>query len=225
MKDDVAAGVRTITLDREPMNTLDLDAAEWLCGRLASHPVDLPIVLQGTGGVFSAGVDAKRFVSYDQAQRVRMAQVITQMTAHLLSIPAPVLACIQGHALGGGFVLGLCCDDRMATQAEEVKFGLLEARAGIAFSSGPAHIVQHELSSPLRGQLTLSSRTISAAELLRHAVSDELAESDQLAGLAAQRIRQLAAQPGYRAVKLQMRGDLAARVRQPATEGREPAFE
>lgn len=225
MKERIEDGVRTITLHREPMNTLDLEAVEKLSALFEGHPSDLPLVLEGSDGVFSAGVDAKRFMTYDRAQRLEMARAITRMTAHLLSIPMPVVASIPGHALGGGLVLALCCDYRIATDAVQAKFGLLEAKAGIVFPDGPAHIVQSELSPPLLRQLTLSSRAAAGADLLQHAVLDELADTDRVGALAHERGRTLAAQPGFRAVKAQMRGALAARVRELAATGRETAFD
>lgn len=224
MKDYTQGGVRTITLHRHPMNTLDLEAVERLADLFESHPSDTSLILEGSGGVFSAGVDAKCFMGYDQAQRLEMARAITRMTASLLSITAPVVASIPGHALGGGFVLALCCDYRIATHAEEAKFGLFEAKAGIAFPAGPALIVQSELPANLLRQMTLSSRSVSASDLIRHAVFDELAETESVAERARARIGDLAAQPGFRAVKAQMRDNLAARVRQLAVEGREVAF-
>lgn len=222
--EDTKDGVRTITLRRNPMNTLDLDAVERLSALFENHPSDLPLVLEGSEGVFSAGVDAKQFMGYDRAQRIQMARAITRMTGRLLRIPAPVVASIAGHALGGGLVLALCCDYRIATNAEQAKFGLFEAKAGIAFPDGPADIVQSELPSTLLRQLTLSSRSVSATDLMRHGVFDEAADPDRVTALARNRARELAGQPGYGAVKAQMRGALAARVNKLADEGRESAF-
>jgi enoyl-CoA hydratase len=225
MIDTMTDGIRTITLSRAPMNTLDFDAVARLSALFESHPAETPLILDGADGVFSAGVDAKRFMTYDHAQRVNMARAITRMTGHLLSIAAPVVASIPGHALGGGLVLALCCDYRIATDASQAKFGLLEARAGIAFPSGPAAIIQHELPSPLLRQLTLSSRSVPGAQLLQHGVLDELVVPDHVSATARERVRELAAQPGFRAVKAQVRAALAARVRELASAGREFAFE
>lgn len=224
MQESTVDGVRTITLRRSPMNTLDLVAAEQLGVLFENHPNDLPLVLDGSDGVFCAGVDSKRFMEYGAAQRQQMARAITRMTAHLLSIPTPVVASIQGHALGGGLVLSLCCDYRIVTNAVSAKFGLREAKAGIAFPDGPAAIVQSELSQTLLRQLSLSSRIMSATDLLRHGVFDETADPDHVTQAANTRVRELAGQPGFRAVKAQMRGALAARVRQLAIEGCESAF-
>lgn len=224
MIETLEGGVRTITLRRDPMNTLDFDAIERLSALFENHPSDLQLILQGSEGVFSAGVDAKKYMDYDSARRLQLARAITRMTAHLLRIKMPVVAAISGHALGGGLVLALCCDYRIATNDEQAKFGLLEAKAGIAFPDGPAHIVQSELPPTLLRQLTLTSRSVSATDLMRQCVFDEVEEPARVTALAIRRARELAEQPGFRAVKTQVRGALAARVTDLANEGRESAF-
>jgi len=225
VKETVEAGVRIITLQRDPMNTLDLGAIETLSAFFAGHPPGMPLVLEGSAGLFSAGVDSRAFGQYTPVERIDLARAITRMTAHLLSIAAPVVAAVPGHALGGGLVLVLCCDHRVATRSETAKFGLFEARAGIAFPAGPALIVQSELSSPLLRHLTLSCGSVSSEELLRQRVFDELADPDDVASTARDRARDLAQLPGFQKVKAQMRGALAAAVRKLAAEGHEPAFE
>ena len=197
MLEDIKHEVRIVTLRRQPMNTLDINAIERLSEFFENHPPEMPLVLDGSEGVFSAGVDSKQFMGYDHAQRHHLARAITRMTAKILSIPAPVVASIPGH---------------------------LEAKAGIAFPDGPAELVQSELPPTLLRQLTLTSQTMSAADLLRHGVFDESDHPDRLTELAIVRARTLAEQPGFRAVKAQMRGALAARVNQLAQAGRESAF-
>lgn len=225
MRDVISEGVRTITLEREPMNTLDLEAVEALSALFAAHPADTPLVLAGAGPAFCAGVDSRAFLGYAPAKRLELARAITRMTARLLAIPSPVVAAVGGHALGGGFVLALCCDYRVATDGESAKFGLLEAKAGIAFPSGPAEIVRCELPPTLARQLTLSCRTITSRLLLDLAVLDELAGPGDVLATAQVRALDLARLPGFGAVKAQMRGGLAASVQGLAKAGGEPAFD
>jgi len=56
---------------------------------------------------------------------------------------------VNGHALGGGFVLMLACDYRIGVDIEAAKLGMTKAQAGIPFPVGPLEISPHEL-SPLR---------------------------------------------------------------------------
>ncbi len=224
MIDEMTHGVRTITLQREPKNTVDLITIQQLTTLFETHPPSVPMVLTGANGVFSAGVDAKAFMGYSGDQPLEMARAITRMTAALLAIRSPVVAAITGHALGGGLVLALCCDYRVATNREDARFGLLEGKAGIAFPSGPAAIVQTEVPAGLMRQLTLTSRMISAAELVQHAVFDECIGDEIVLERAQIFALELAAQPGFCAVKEQMRGALRDQVAHLAALGVEAAF-
>jgi enoyl-CoA hydratase len=70
-----------VTIDRPPVNALDLDAIAALERAFAATADDVPrngIVLTGGGQVFSAGVDTRAFVSYGRDQRRAMARAITR---------------------------------------------------------------------------------------------------------------------------------------------------
>jgi len=73
-----------------------------------------------------------------------MVLAITRMTAAVLSLSCPLVAAVNGHALGGGFVLMLCCDYRLAADDSTLRLGLTEARAGVPFPVGPTAIMKHE---------------------------------------------------------------------------------
>src|SRR5262249_34737956 len=132
-----------ITIDRPPVNALDLDMITALEQAFAAAAHDAPkngVMLTGGGNVFSAGVDTRAFAAYGSEQRHAMVLAITRMVARLLSIPSPVVAAVNGHALGGGFVLMLGCDYRIAVDNETAKLGMTEAQAGIPFPAGPLEI-------------------------------------------------------------------------------------
>jgi enoyl-CoA hydratase len=211
-----------ITIDRPPVNALDLDMITALEQAFAAAARDAPqngIVLTGGGNVFSAGVDTRAFAGYRREQRHEMVLAITRMVARLLSIPSPVVAGINGHALGGGFVLMLCCDYRIATDAESAKLGMTEAQAGIPFPAGPLEVMRHELSPELLRLMTLTSAVLKPSELLQARVLDALCASDDIKPRSIAAAKTLAAQPGFRAVKRQIRGGLAERLAARAASG------
>ena len=201
-----------LVLDRPPVNTLDLPAVRALTDAFAGHDPARPLVLTGAGKAFSAGVDTRAFTAYDSATRAELFRAITGMTAALVGIRAPVIAAVNGHALGGGMVLMLCADYRLAAEGEH-KFGLTEAAAGVPFPDGPVEIVRHELPGPLLRQLTLSSRVVTAGELAFHSVIDEIVPAETLEAEAGARATPLASQPAFSQVQAQIRGDLAARLK------------
>lgn len=213
-----------ITIDRPPVNALDIDMIIALEQTFAAAARDVPgngVVLTGGGEVFSAGVDTRAFAGYGSDQRQEMVRAITRMVARLLSIPSPVVAGINGHALGGGFVLMLGCDYRIAADSRTAKLGMTEAQAGIPFPAGPLEIMRHELSPELLRLLTLTSAVLKPSECLEACVLDALCPAEDIKSRAIAAAKSLAAQPGFRAVKRQIRGGLAERVAALAATGQD----
>lgn len=215
-----------LTIDRPPVNALDLATVEMLreaflaIGRDAARD---GVVLTGAGDrAFCAGVDTRAFAALDGAGRRAMVLAITAMTAALLAIPCPVVAAVNGHALGGGFVLMLGCDLRLAVNSAAARFGLTEAAAGIPFPAGPAEIIRSELPPALLRRWALSSAVVDSATLLEAGVVDARHAAHDLVGNAVQSAVSLAAQPAFIAVKRQVRGPLAARVASLAASGDDP---
>ena len=216
---------RLITIDRPPVNALDLDGILALEQAFALAARDAPrngMVLSGGGQMFSAGVDTRAFAAYTREQRHAMVHAITAMVARLLEIPVPVVAAINGHALGGGFVLMLGCDHRIATDADSAKFGMTEAQAGIPFPAGPLEIMRHELAPELLRRLTLTSAVLDGRELRDAGVLDELCPHDELSSRAVAMAKRMAAQPAFRAVKQQIRGGLRERLTALAAKRQDP---
>ncbi|MBR0798922.1 enoyl-CoA hydratase/isomerase family protein [Bradyrhizobium jicamae] len=216
-----------LTIDRPPVNALDLDAILALEQAFAAAAEEAPrngVVLTGGGQAFSAGVDTRAFAGYARDQRHAMVRAISRMVARLLAIPVPVVAAINGHALGGGFVLMLGCDHRIAIDGDAAKLGMTEAQAGIPFPAGPLEVMRHELSPELLRRLTLTSAVLRTRECHELRILDTLCAAEDLQSAAIVAARSLAAQPGFRAVKRQIRGGLAERLADLASTGNEPSL-
>lgn len=219
-------GTVLITIDRPPVNALDFEtivALERAFAAATREDPDNGVVLTGGGQVFSAGVDTRAFASYGRDERHAMVRAITRMVAQLLAIPSPVVAAINGHALGGGFVLMLACDYRIAVDVAAAKLGMTEAKAGIPFPAGPLEVMRHELRPEMLRRLTLSSAVLGTRELLAAGLLDALCGVEDVKSQSLEIARTLASQPGFRAVKRQIRGGLAKRVADLAATG-EDAF-
>jgi len=212
----MAGGVNQVIIDRPPVNALDLEAIIALREAFTHADKSLPVILTGAGGAFSAGVDTRAFASYSPAQKAEMVRAITAMTAAILSHPAPVVAAVPGHALGGGFVLMLCADVRLVADNPKARFGLTEAKAGVPFPAGPLEIIRQEMEPNLLRRLTLTSEVIGTDALLTAGIADRRVPAADLMEAAAETAREAAAQPAFTAVKQQVRGALIAKVRRLA---------
>jgi enoyl-CoA hydratase len=207
--------VTVVRLSRPPVNAFDLPMIEELrltFEGLEKRPSQVGVVLTGTGQTFSAGVDTKAYAAYEPVQRRALLHAGTTLTAAIFALSCPLVAAVNGHALAGGFMLMLCCDYRLAVDDDTLRLGLTEARAGVPFPLGPLAIIKHEIPSSLLRQLTLSSRVLSPRELVAHAVIDAVTDRDSIVETAVATVRELAAQPGFRVAKRQLRGELAAEL-------------
>lgn len=222
---DTAEDHTLITIARPPVNALDTEAVLAVQTAFLSAPKDLPIILTGTGTSFCAGVDTRAYAVYSPDEKADLILAITRMSAAILAHPAPVIAAISGHALGGGLVLMLACDVRIVSDSPKSRFGLTEARAGVPFPAGALKIIQHEVAPGLLRRLTLTSETISAADLVRHDLADAAYAPDALLSEAIQLARDTATQPAFQGVKRQMRSGLIDAVAALAHSGEDPLAE
>lgn len=131
-------GVARVTLARpEVRNAFDarlISALRSTFDRFASEPPDAlrVVVLAGEGDVFSAGADVewmRASVRLSLEENERDAAAMHAMFAAIDACPAPVVARVQGAALGGG--MGLCAVSDVVLAEAEASFGFTEVRLGI----------------------------------------------------------------------------------------------
>lgn len=219
-------GVALVRLARPPVNALDLPTIEALEAAFAALARERPrgLVLSGAGGVFSAGVDTRAFASYRGQEKADMVRAITRMVAQLYGLPFPCVAAMGGHALGGGLVLALACDLRLAVDGQ-ARMGLTEARAGVPFPAGPLEVIRAELSPELLRRLTLTSAVVGQAELLNAGVLDRLVPAESLEAEAVTAAGELAEQPAFALVKDQLRRPAQERLAALVASGDDPLIQ
>ena len=129
-----AGGVVRCTLDRPPLNLLEPGLIRALrdCFReLAADPTVRVAVLTGTRPrVHGAGMDVHVLAALDVARAKALITSLHEAIQAVHAAPFPVVAAINGHALGAGFELAIACDLRVA--ARGATFGLPEVRVGRA---------------------------------------------------------------------------------------------
>jgi enoyl-CoA hydratase len=171
VRTDVRDGVLVITLDRpDKRNALNwevtagLDAA---MNRLEDDP-DLRVgILTGGTSIFSAGADLRAGVGYP-TERGGLVGLIQRRRAK------PLVAAVEGMALGGGMELVLSCD--LVTASDQASFGLPEARLGLIPDFGGAFRVGKMLPPNVAREMLLIGRPIDAARAERLGFVNRLTE-------------------------------------------------
>jgi len=209
----VVDGVRVLRLARPPVNAIDLGLIGDIEVALAEAEASSngPLVLTGSATCFSAGVDTKAVQAYGAAERRRMVLGIDRMLARLYAFAGPTVAAVSGHALGGGLVLALACDVRLAASAP-AKIGLTEVTAGIPFPAAALAVVQAELAPPAARDLCLTGRIVDAGEGVALGLFDRVEPAAELVSRAVEAARRLAAPAAYARVKAQLRAATNARL-------------
>jgi enoyl-CoA hydratase len=162
-----APHVALVTLDRPPVNALNRGIREAfvrLFDRLEADDAVRAIVLTASGRVFCAGADIKEKAAQDRASgdHVRADRLTRDGFFCVLDSSKPVIAAVQGAALGAGFVLAACCD--MIFAAETAVFGMPEIDVG---QGGGASFLQRILPPSKVRRMLLTGERLPAAELYR----------------------------------------------------------
>ena len=136
---NLTLGVRAeIELNNPPLNVVSHELTVQLreaLSEVSRSPLVRVLVLYGSGGqAFCAGSDVKEFEQLHG--RVAEDKLLLEKLVYrqLANLEVPVIAAIEGHALGGGLELALCCDLRVASA--QSKLGMPELRLGVVPGSG-----------------------------------------------------------------------------------------
>lgn len=177
--------VLVITIDRPPFNAMTLDAHSELLAALRSVEQDEDedircIVLTGAGErAFVAGGDVGELGALDAASALVRTRVVRQVFDAIRRNPVPVIAAINGHALGGGLVMMSQCDIVIA--AETATFGLPEINVGVM--GGTKHLARVVPEKVMRW-MALTGTRVSAAYMERLGVVQQVVPREQVLEVA-----------------------------------------
>ncbi len=179
------AGPRaTLTIDR-PAKRNALDLTMWaelprLVDRAMADASVRLLVVTGAGGAFCAGADIGEFAAHaaDPDWRARNNAAIRQTQITLARAPKPVLAAIDGDAIGGGLGVALACDIRFATRAS--RFGLTPAKLGLVYPLHDTKLLVDLVGPAQAKRMLFAAQIFAADEALRIGLVDEI--TDDLAG-------------------------------------------
>lgn len=200
-------GVLTITLNRpEARNPIsERDMIDALTGALARADADIgvrAVILTGAGSAFSSGGDVKKMVPGGGLRDALPAQTrrnyragIQRLPVLFQSLEVPVIAAVNGPAIGAGCDLACLCDIRIASEA--ARFAESFVKLGIIPGDGGAWLLQRIIGISKATEMTLTGAIIDAAEALACGLVSRVVPADQLLPAARSIARQIADNPPH----------------------------
>jgi E-phenylitaconyl-CoA hydratase len=179
------AGFACLTINRpDKRNAIDDATRDALAETFAGFDADPTIrvvILTGAGTAFCAGVDLATPGNVAATAPAGAASPIVarpRLTAPLDAFSKPVIAALNGVAVGGGLEMALACDIRIA--ATGARFGLAEARIGSLPGSGGTQRLVGAVGRTFAAQMLFTGELISAEQALAAGLVSELHEPDAL---------------------------------------------
>lgn len=195
-------GVATITLDRpEALNAATFEMEEELLDVLTRADADdgvRALVLTGAGKGFCAGDDVKKAWG-DPRMEATLAELggpeppITPLVAGMLALETPIVAAVNGVALGIGMDLAVLCDLRLAS--EHAKFGQLFVKMGLSADVTGYWLLPRVVGSANAAELLLTGATIRADDALRIGLVSRIVPAAELLDEAHALAASIAANP------------------------------
>lgn len=177
---EYADGIATITLNRpDSLNALNLTVLEDVTAAAAAADADdsvRAIILTGAGKAFAAGADIKQMASLDFATAYRKNWFAGW--SRLSEVTKPIIAAVNGFALGGGCELAMMADILIAS--EKAKFGQPEINLGVLPGMGGSQRLTRAIGKAKAMDLCLTGRMMEADEAERSGLVARVVAHDSL---------------------------------------------
>jgi enoyl-CoA hydratase/carnithine racemase len=197
---EVRDGVGAVTLNRpERLNALDtrtLAELNQVAKQAANDPDIRCLLITGSGRGFSAGADVKEWGQKAEGEDQptdSWVDLMHGLMSRLYRLPKPVIAAVNGVAVGAGFDLALVADIRIASNT--ARFGQVYVNVGFCPDAGGSFLLPRLVGPTRAAELIYTGRIIFADEADRLGLLNEMVEPDALADTAMEWARRLANGP------------------------------
>ncbi len=189
---DMSNTVATITLNRPPLNVLNIEMLEELAAAFNTVVREEPkiLVLKGEGKAFCAGVDVS---DHTEEKAARMISAFHRLFHIMSRMMTPTIAVVRGACLGGGCELATFCDIVIAS--ENAKFGQPEIKVGVIAPVAAAFFPKM-IGCRRTLELLLTGATIDAAEASHIGLINRTVPEEDFDAVVEKTIKTLAALSG-----------------------------
>ena len=165
----------------EKLNIIGPDMLEQLRNvflSLKKNDIIRVIIVTGEGKAFAAGADIKKMSTFSPLEAREFAENGQKLLDFIEQMEKPVIAAINGYALGGGCELAMACDIRIASKS--AKIGQPEVRLGLIPGFAGTQRMLRLLGPGMAKKLIFTGEQVSAEEALRIGLVDVVVEDDKL---------------------------------------------
>jgi enoyl-CoA hydratase len=203
LKMEVAEAVATVTISRpqamNALNTAFFREMDGLIAEIAGRPDIKVVIITGEGKAFVAGADIAEMVGKTQDDAKAFSKVGQRTFRSLELLDKPVIAAVNGFALGGGCELALACDIRIAST--KAKFGQPEVNLGLIPGYAATQRLPRLIGLGNALFLLLTGEMVGAEDALRMGLVQKVVEPEALLPTAVELAKTIAAK-GPGAVRL-----------------------
>lgn len=173
--------VRELRLDRPPANALSPELIAALRGAVESAPQAgaRALVISGSPGMFSGGLDVPHLIQLDRPAIAAAWQDFYALLRGIAASPIPVVAAITGHSPAGGAVISLFCDARFMVDGD-FRIGLNEVQVGIPMPPVLFKALRRLVGAREAERLCVTSQLVLPDEALEMGFVDEILEPHEV---------------------------------------------
>ncbi len=201
---ELVAGVGTITLDRpERLNSLTFDSyvelGEFFVA-VEKHPEVRALVITGAGRGFCSGGDRHdiiaRLFERDTQGLVDFTRITGALIRNIRRVRRPVIAAVNGVAVGAGAVIALACDMRIA--ADDARFGFIFPKVGLCGADmGAAYLLPRVVGLGRASELLFSGELVDAQEAHRIGLANRVVPRAEVVSAATEFAKKLSEGPAF----------------------------
>jgi enoyl-CoA hydratase len=174
-------GIGILTVDRPPVNAINTEMVKEI-GEAFRHldgddEVQVIIITGGGTYAFIAGADVKEMDGIDPAKGVELVKAGQKVFWDIEHSKKPVIAAINGMALGGGNELAMACDIRIA--ADTARFGQPEVSLGLIPAYGGTQRLARLVGKAVAKEMIFTGRTLRAQEALQIGLVNQIVPSGE----------------------------------------------
>lgn len=179
---EIENAIAIVTIDRpKAMNALDeatIDELAQAVEQISAKAEVRGMMITGEGRAFIAGADISKMPSMSPEDAERFSVKGSQLFRRIETLPIPVVAAVNGFALGGGCELMLACD--FAIASNKARFGQPEVNLGIIAGFGGTQRLSRKVPYGIAMELLMNGDMIDAAEAHRVGLVNRVVEPEAL---------------------------------------------